>query len=290
MLRRKLIWAGLATALVLGSAVACSPVQLLNSVTPSGGFEKSEDRAFADHARLKLDVYRPAEGPDTGPVVVFVHGGSWKDGSKDLYKFMGESLTSAGMTAVIPNYRLHPGILFPDPVVDTAKSIAWTVKNYPDRPIIVMGHSAGAYNVLMAAMDPQFLARENVEVCSAVAGVISLAGPVGIVPLKEEPYITIFPDRFTKLDAPLNQTDNPVPPMLLINGEKDKSVYPQNAQKLGEKLNARGARALVKIYPEMNHTDVVKHFSRFFDGDTTLEQDVFGFIADNQKIKPDYCY
>ena len=247
------------------------------------------DVAFDDHPRLRLDVYRPAEGPERAPVVVFVHGGSWETGSKDIYKFMGESLTTEGFTAVIPNYRLHPGIHFPDPIVDGAKAIAWAAKEYPDRALFIMGHSAGAYNVLMAAMDDQFLSVQGVDLCSRINGVISLSGPVGIVPLKEEPYITIFPDRFTKKDAPLNQVSSPVPPIFLVHGADDTTVYPQNAQQLGEAINSRGGKAEIRIYPDVNHIDPVKHFSKFFDGNSTIEQDVFAFIRDHQVIRDNYC-
>ncbi len=289
MLARKFILFGLVALTGLIITAACAPVQLLNSVTPSSGFEKSSDISFADHERLKLDVYRPKDGAETGPVLVFVHGGSWLEGSKDIYKFMAESLTRAGLTAVIPNYRLHPGIKFPDPVIDTTKAVAWTAREYSGRPIFLMGHSAGGYNILMTALDPQFLEDENIDRCTSISGVISLAGPVGIVPLKEEPYITIFPDRFTAKDAPLNQAHNPAPPILLINGDKDRSVYPQNAERLAAEITERGGNATVKIYKDMNHIDAVKFFSKYFDGDSTLKADVVEFIRKNSAIKPDYC-
>ena len=257
---------------------ACAPVTMLNTITPSSGYAKASDIAFGDHERLKLDVYRPDNASDNQPVVIFVHGGSWSSGNKDMYKFMGDALTAEGFTTVIPNYRLHPGILFPDPVEDTAKAIAWTVREFGDRPIVVMGHSAGAYNILMAVMDEQFLAGKAVSTCDHIAGVVSLAGPVGIVPLKEEPYITIFPDRFTGADAPLNNVNGPLPPMFLINGDKDKSVYPQNAEQLAAKITDFGGDAQAQIYPGMNHTDPVKFFSRYFDGDSTLKADIVKFI------------
>ena len=146
-----------------------------------------------------------------------------------------------------------------------------------------LGHSAGAYNILMAVMDEQFLARKNIQTCNHISSVISLAGPVGIVPLKEEPYITIFPDRFTAKDAPLNNVTGPLPPMLLINGDKDKSVYPQNAEQLAAKITEFGGQAEARIYPDMNHIDPVKFFSRYFDGDSTLKADIVQFIRAHSK-------
>lgn len=267
---------------------ACAPVKILNTITPSGSFEKMEDVAFGDHPRLKLDIYQPTKPLNGAPVLMFVHGGSWSDGSKDLYKFVGEAFTSEGLTVVVPNYRLYPGINFPDPITDTVKAAAFTANRYHGRPLILMGHSAGAYNILMAALDPQYLAAEGIDICTRVSGVISLSGPTGVTPLKEEPYITIFPDRFTGKDAPLGNTDKTVPPLFLMNGEDDKTVYPQNAEALAEKIIARGGNAKAHLYPGLNHTDAVKVLSRYFDGDSTLKADIMSFI-NAAKIDGPFC-
>ena len=267
---------------------ACAPVKILNTITPSGSFEKMKDISFGDNPRLKLDIYQPTEPLPAAPVLVFVHGGSWSDGSKDLYKFVGEGFTSEGLTVVVPNYRLYPGISYPDPITDTAKAVAFTANRYPNRPLILMGHSAGAYNILMTALDPKHLKAEGLEVCDRVSGVVSLSGPTGIIPLAEEPYITIFPDRFTGEDAPLGHTDKPAPPLFLMNGEADTTVYPQNALALAEKITARGGSAKAHIYPKLNHTDAVKVLSRYFDGDAKLKGDIMTFIK-TAKTEGPFC-
>ncbi len=268
---------------------ACAPVDLLNTITPSGSFERMEDIGFSDNQDLKLDVYKPDTPKPGAPIILFVYGGGWNSGDKSDYKFIGESFTSEGYTVVIPNYRLHPGIAFPDPITDIAKAAAWAAKRFEGRSLILIGHSAGAYNVLMTSLDGAFLEREGVNVCEAVAGVVSLAGPTGIIPLKEEPYITIFPDRFTRTDAPMGLPDAPSPPLFLVNGLKDKTVYPQNAQKLGEKTRARSGEADVKIYDDLDHTDVVRVLSRFFDGDSALKGDILTFIARHSEPRESYC-
>ena len=248
-----------------------------------------EDVSYGEIPGLTLDVYKPQNPRADAPVLMFVYGGSWTSGDKSDYKFIGESFTSEGYTVVIPNYRLYPGIQFPDPVTDTAKAAAWASKNFEGRPLILMGQSAGGYNVLMTGLDGAYLANEGVDVCQSVAGVVSLAGPVGIVPLKKEPYITIFPDRFTKADAPMGLPDAPSPPLFLASGLEDKTVYPQNAQQLGEKTNARGGSAQVKLYDDLGHVDMVKVLSRFFDGDAALKPDILKFIAQHSERQETYC-
>lgn len=269
-------------ATLLG-ALACAPVNILNTITPSGSFEKAKDISYGDLDRQKLDIYRAEISRPDSPVLVFVHGGSWTDGSKNIYKFLAEGFTSEGFDVVVPNYRLYPDAVYPQMIEDSAKAVAFTAKQYPDRPLVVIGHSAGAYNVLMLGLDGAYLKSAGANLCEAVSGIVSLSGPTGIIPLKEEPYITIFPDRFTSTDAPLNNVKGPMPPLFLGHGDKDKTVYPQNSEALAKKINERGGKAIYKLYDDMNHTGPVKVLSRHFDGDSSLKNDIIEFALDVSK-------
>lgn len=257
---------------------ACAPVTLLNGITPSGSFSKAKDISYGPLERQALDIYK-ADTPKAGaPAIVFIHGGSWTEGSKDIYKFLAEGFTKDGYDVVVPNYRLYPETKYPGMIEDSAKAIAFAAKQYSDRPLVVMGHSAGAYNTLMVMLDPQYAKEAELDLCSRVAGAVSLSGPTGIIPLDSEPYITIFPDRFTASDAPLNNALFPSPPILFGHGLDDTTVYPQNSQALANKINARGGNAVVKTYEGMNHIEAVQFLSRRFDGKAELKNDIVSFI------------
>lgn len=269
--------AGLATAAALAFA-ACAPVTLLNGITPSSSFSKAEDISYGPLERQSLDIYK-ADKPKAGaPAIVFIHGGSWTEGSKDIYKFLAEGFTKDGYDVLVPNYRLYPETKYPGMIEDSAKAVAFAAQQYADRPLVVMGHSAGAYNTLMVMLDPQYAKGAGLELCSRVAGAISLSGPTGIIPLDSEPYITIFPDRFTASDAPLNNVTSPSPPILFGHGMDDTTVYPQNSQALADKIKARGGKAVVKTYEGMNHIEAVQFLSRRFDGKAELKADIVSFI------------
>ena len=278
MLKRRLLL-GL-TAVVSGVAAlaACAPVTILNSITPSGSFSKAKDVSYGDLDRQKLDIYKAAKPRANAPVIIFTHGGSWSEGSKDIYKFVAEGFTSEGYDIVVPNYRLYPEAVYPQMIEDTAKAIAYAAKQYPDRALVIMGHSAGGYNTLMASLNKSYLAAEGVSVCERIAGIISLAAPVGAEPLTDEPYITIFPDRFTSDDAPIAYANVSSPPVFLMHGSKDDTVNPLNAKDLAAKIQARGGQAVLKIYEGRSHTDGVKLLSRHFDGDAPLKSDILAFI------------
>ena len=262
----------------LTTLVACAPVTVLNGITPSSTFDRTKDISFGDGSRDTLDIYR-TETPKAGaPVLMFVHGGSWDSGSKDIYKFLAEGFTKSGYDMVVPNYTLYPEAQFPNFLNDNARAVAYTATAFPDRKIVLIGHSAGAYNVLMLGLRNEYLSGAGVDRCHVISGIVSLAAPVGVVPLTGERLIEIFPDRFAAQDAALNNVTGPTPPIFLGHGEKDSTVDPINATKLAEKIQARGGVAQAEIYEGQSHSDVVKVLSRHFDGDTTLKSDIVEFI------------
>ncbi len=272
-------------------AVACAPVKILNTITPSSSFEREKNISYGDKARQKLDVYR-AETPRANgdaPVLVFVHGGSWDSGDKGIYKFLAEGFTAEGFDVVMPNYRLFPDAHFPDMIEDVGKAIAFTAEKFAGRPLVVMGHSAGGYNTLMAIQRPEFYPGGERAICSRIAGLVLLAPPTGIVALKKEPYITIFPDRFTSTDAPLNTVNGPTPPMFFGHGTADTTVYTKNSEDMVEKILARGGVAEVKLYEGQGHTEMVRVMSRHFDDEASVKADVITFIDGLDLTRENFC-
>jgi len=257
---------------------ACAPVSILNGITPSSSYDKEKSVAYGSDSHELLDVYRSKKPKSDTPVLVFIHGGSWDSGKKDIYKFLADGFTRSGYDIVIPNYRLYPEAKFPNFLTDNAKAVAFAKQTFPGRNVVLIGHSAGAYNVLMLGLKDEFLKAAGVDRCTAISGVVGLAAPTGVVPLESPRLIEIFPDRFTGEDAVLNNVSSPSPAIFLGHGDKDTTVYPQNSTQLAEKITARGGEAKVEVYPGQNHTDVVKVISRHFDDDATLKADIEAFI------------
>jgi len=278
LLKRR-IFTGVAASLIgLVTLAACAPVTLLNGITPSSSFSKAKNVSYGPLDRQKLDIYKSDKPRANSPVLVFIHGGSWEDGSKDIYKFLAEGFTSEGFDIVVPNYRLYPDAVYPQMLEDSAKAVSHVAQQFPDRPLVIMGHSAGAYNALMVSLDKNYLSAEGVSICERIAGVVSLAAPTGVYELKAEPLITIFPDRFQKDDAPLAYVNAPSPKLFVMNGADDTTVGPKNAEQLAAKVKARGGEAELKIYDGVNHTQAVQFLSRHFDGKATLKADIISFV------------
>jgi acetyl esterase/lipase len=122
------------------SLQGCSPLHLLNKLTPTSGFTRMQNVEYGVLQRQKLDIYLPAGAAEAAPVVIFFHGGGWKSGNKNLYLYIGEAISALGFVAVLPDYRLYPEVRFPVFVEDSAAAVAWVQQNI-DRYRAIPGKS-----------------------------------------------------------------------------------------------------------------------------------------------------
>lgn len=265
--------------------IGCSAAGVLNGITPSSSFDRDKDIAYGEEDRQTFDIYRATTPRPDAPVIVFVYGGGWTTGSKGMYKFVAEGFTKDGFDVVVPDYRLYPESVYPQMIEDTGEAIQAAAERFPGRPLVLIGHSAGAYNVLMSVLAPEL---SGVSVCETVSGVVSLAAPTGAYPMTDDPYTKVFPDRFMADDAPLARVRADVPPIMLVNGREDNTVGYKNASTLSDALEEAGADARLVLYEDMNHIDPVRVLSRHFDGGSPLKGDILGFIGSLEVSGP-FC-
>jgi acetyl esterase/lipase len=111
-----------------------------------------------DPIRHTLDVYYPSDTTKWHDVFVFIHGGSWKNGKKDSYRFLAKNMVRRGFVAVMINYRLSPNVKYESMVADCNAAVDWVTNNIssfggdPDK-ITIAGHSAGGHLAAMVAMN-----------------------------------------------------------------------------------------------------------------------------------------
>jgi acetyl esterase/lipase len=249
--------------LVLGGLTACSPLSVINAVSPGNALQADADVAYGLKARQRLDVYRPASASNSSPVIVFFYGGNWNKGDRADYAFVGRALAKRGFVVVIPDYRLYPDVRYPEILDDSAAAVAWTMReihNYGGDAarLFVMGHSAGAYNAAMVALDPALLARAGVK-AGAVRGFIGLAGPYNFLPVQNVDTRPVFNYPNTPADSqPINHVSAASPPSLLIAANKDDMVNPaRNTGELASKMRANGVPVREVYFDRVNHTTLV---------------------------------
>jgi acetyl esterase/lipase len=247
--------------LVLSLLSACSPVAVLNAVAPRAGIALTQDVAYAAGGRHGLDIYAPAQRP--APVIVFVYGGSWQEGSRSMYRFVGAALAAQGYVTVIPDYRVYPAVRFPGFLQDAAEAVAWTkghIAQYGGDPrrIVLMGHSAGAQIAAMLTLDPQWLHAVGLDPDRDISAFVGLAGPYDFLPLTDPVLQTIFaPAGDLRLTQPMTYARGNAPPMFLAAGSGDHTVLPRNTQRLAAAIRADGGQMEEKLYPGIGHAELI---------------------------------
>ena len=237
-------------------ASSCSVTSVLN--VASGGRTAQRDVPYGSGPRQVYDLY-PAK--EDGPVLVFVHGGSWDTGSKELYPFVGNYLAGHGITTAIINYRLGPVPPFPAFVEDAARAVSVIRRDVAGgKKVVLMGHSAGAQIAALVAYDPRYLSAFGTSPCEAVAGFVGLAGPYDFLPLVEERYKRIFPAATRAQSQPLNFARGRHPPSLLLHGTDDRVVEAKDTTVMAAALRAAGNRVEARLLPGVSHTDIVGAF------------------------------
>lgn len=261
------VFAGIA----LQIAIARNGPAVLSAIDRFTGGSRDAKRlalvSTGNHPAQKLVVWGPSNGTNNNaqrPVLLFSHGGSWRSGDPECYDFVGRAFVPEGFVVVLSGYRLvkegAPDGVYPAMLKDTAAAIAWTqanITNYGGDPsrIVVMGHSAGAYNVMMISQERQWLAESGVA-ANALRGVIGLSGPYDFYPFDSDSTIAAFgPASDPEATQVLNHVRAGAPPTLLMHGAKDTLVRPRNSRELAQLIETTGGSVSLKLYNEMEHND-----------------------------------
>ncbi|MFJ1300817.1 alpha/beta hydrolase [Pseudomonadota bacterium AL_CKDN230030165-1A_HGKHYDSX7] len=304
---RETLMAVLCAAVLPPLLAACSPFTVLNA-TGDGGHLRAEGVAYGPEPGQLLDVYAPAGASASGtglsatgspaagapaagapaagtPVVVFFYGGSWRSGSRSDYAFVGAALAARGIVTMVADYRRYPQAVYPAFLYDSARAVAWTLAHaarYGGDParVFVAGHSAGAYNAAMVALDARWLSPCGVTP-GALAGWIGMAGPYDFLPLTSRSLQAVFPYPGTPADTqPIRHVSAGAPPALLLVGRADTTVDPvRNTDGLAQALRQAGAEVRVTGYERLGHGLLVGALAPGLRWRAPVLDDIVRFVA-----------
>lgn len=243
-----------------------------------------------DAQRHLLDVYSPRKKSATAhPVVVFIHGGNWNSGSKNLYTFVGRRLAKQGVVAVIINYRLAPNVQVPAMADDCARAVLWTqqhIAEYGGDPnrIYVMGHSAGGgLAAFLSAKDELFTKLGATQ--NPIKGAI-LDDPAGLdmfdyLTKMEYPNDAQYLVSFGKDPAVWRQVSAlyhvmaKTPPMLMYVGERTYPSITSSTRKFEKRLAELGIKHEFKVLPGKKHVAMV---TQLFWQNNVIYRDLLKFV------------
>ena len=188
-----------------------------------------------------------------------------------------------GFLVVIPDYRKYPLVRFPAFVQDGAKALAWVYghigesRGNPAR-IHVVGHSSGAHIGALLAADPRYLADEGKNRSLVIHDFVGLAGPYAFTP--DEPDLEDMfgpPKNYPSMQV-TTFIDGTQPPMLLLYGDEDRAVKYANLQKLEQRIRQQGGCVQSRIYPGVDHTDLIGALSWLNLQKTPVIDDIIAFF------------
>lgn len=243
--------------------------------------------AVVDGSKLPLDLYIPEKAAAKGktlPVVVWLHGGGWKGGSKGSGG-IARGLVDHGYALVDVEYRLSDEALFPAQVQDCKAAIRWIRANAdkygldPDH-IGAMGRSAGGHLVAFLGTSgdiKEFDTNSHAGYSSRVQAVVDCWGVSDLLqmdahalpggkyvhdspespegrfiggPIQEEPYrsLAVKANPITYIVK-----GQKLPPFLMVHGEVDMSVPVHQSKLLHAALQKVGAETTLHSVPNAGH-------------------------------------
>jgi len=233
---------------------------------------------------IQLDLYLP-EGQGPFPVIIWVHGGGWTSGDKDLDR-NDPQVRQAGRGYVVASvdYRLSQQAKFPAQIEDCKAAVRWlraraSSYNLDPSRIAVWGSSAGGHLAALLGTSGDVIELEGSEdnqgFSSRVNAVVDWFGPTDLLKMSADslpfpcnlvdhnsPFspeslligcaIQTCPDKTDKAN-PIRYVSSDDPPFLIMHGDRDCLVGPQQSQRLYNALTAVGVRASLKFLPGAGH-------------------------------------
>ena len=258
----------------------------LNRLTPRKGYSVQENVAYGLRARHRLDLFRTQTPREHRPLILFVHGGAWMHGDKKDYRFIGEAFAKEGFDVAVINYHLAPEHIFPASIDDLSLALNYLNVHQlkyqiSTEKVVLMGHSAGAFNVMSALYHPK---PYEIQCRSQITAIIGLAGPYHFDykgdPIcadafdQNRPYQEVMPYYFVE--------SNTVKHYLLV-AENDDVVGLSNAVDLDRRLKEKGNYSQLWTVPRIGHISMIGSVSSLFSRYFTTKQNIMQALEDALK-------
>jgi acetyl esterase/lipase len=248
----------------------------------------------------QLDIYLPGNGKGKLPLIILVHGGGWL--VNDKYADLGYmkktivALVNEGFALASIDYRFASQAIFPALIQDCNRAVSFLYDNadkygFDKNHFAVIGWSAGGQLASLMGLSKNNNVSNffmpNSSKSFEFKAVVDFYGPSELILLKsaEDPK---SPESILIGDSPINRPDlakiaSPVtyvdkndPPFLIIHGEKDDMVNPQQSKFLHSWLNVAGVKSELIIVKD------APHYGTMFDADE-IRNKVVGFLKNTLK-------
>lgn len=270
-MQRKRVWmAGLALTLAwVGGAVAQEKPKWQPPRVPEG-VKVLRDLPYVEggHQRNRLDLYLPEKAEGRLPLIVWIHGGAWQTGSKEMCPAL--PFAAKGYIVASIDYRLSGDAVYPAQIEDCRSALAWLRANAakyhidPDR-IGVWGASAGGHLVAMLGTAGDAKEAHATPGSSRVQCVVDLFGPSDLATMggwhnetgSPESKLIGGPVQENKEKArkasPVTYVSKDSAPFLIMHGDQDNVVPLGQSRELAEALKKAGVEVTLQVVKGNGH-------------------------------------
>ena len=223
--------------------------------------------AEADGQSLQLDLYLPEKTDQSPPLLVWIHGGGWRNGDKANVNPAILQLTGDGYAVASINYRLKDLSIHPKNIHDCKGAVRWLrahAEEYGYNPerIAVGGSSAGGHLSLLLGLSGGVQSLEgtvggNTNRSSQVKAIVDFYGPSDFMSFSKNSErfnrAHEFQQEQLKDASPTTYLDKGDPPVLILHGDADKTVPVQQSILLDKRCRETGIQSELHIIPEAGH-------------------------------------
>lgn len=226
----------------------------------------------------ELNVFAPVKHHEAAPVLLFIHGGNWRSGKKELYSWFGSRLARKGIVAVVVDYPLSPEADYTEQARYSALALRWTWNNIasyggdPER-IFLSGHSSGGHLAALLGTDSTWLRTVGLTISPRGLVLIDAAGlnMYGYLRdggLKDE---ATYPATFGtdaegwKKATPLHHIHNDMPPMLILTGGRSYPSIISSNDTFARAMRERGFAFRHIVQPRRRHVPMITQFFNTFN-------------------------
>ena len=234
--------------------------------TYPGGVTGHPDLVYASvngFRPITLDLYTPPKAKGPQPLVIYIHGGGWMNGTARNaaayanFPAVLADLAARGYVVASLNYRLGGEAKFPAATEDVDAAIRWLKGHAGEYGIdksrvAIWGGSAGGQLAALAATDCSSGDGKGESDCVQAAAI--WYGLFDIAPTGAPAY---FGADGPKASA-VTFLDAKDPPFLLIHGTADRTVPVTQSRAMIARLKAVGVKAEFIELPGIDHSWIGK--------------------------------
>jgi acetyl esterase/lipase len=244
--------------------------------------KSTRDVSFSkvDGAPLLLDMYLPEGGAKPLGLVVWVHGGAWRAGSRAAPDLLG--LTARGWALASVDYRLSTVAKFPAQIFDIKAALRYLRAHGAEYgiagvPFVIAGSSAGGHLAALVGVSNRERELEGVaeddasaQASSDVQAIVSLYGASDLTSILAQssphglsvrvPALELLlggqPDQLpelARLASPVFHVDASDPPLLLLHGDQDDQMPIEQSRQLEAAYQKLGLPVQLEVLNGSGH-------------------------------------